>query len=138
MPNKDKFHDAVKHALIKDGWRITHEPLPLEYGGVAMQADLGAEEVIGAERGGRKIAVEIKSFIAPSFISEFHTALGQTINYRVALTHSEPDRDLYLAVPVDVYEEFFQLEFTQTVIQEYSLKIIVYSPEREEIIQWTN
>lgn len=27
MPAKDIFHDCVKHALIKDGWTITHDPL---------------------------------------------------------------------------------------------------------------
>ena len=27
MPARDKFHDTVKHALIKDGWTITHDPL---------------------------------------------------------------------------------------------------------------
>jgi hypothetical protein len=27
MPAKDIFHDAVKIALQKDGWTITHDPL---------------------------------------------------------------------------------------------------------------
>jgi hypothetical protein len=57
---------------------------------------LGAEKVIVAEKAGRKIAVEIKSFIGSSTLSEFHLALGQFLNYRYALEDIEPDRVLYL------------------------------------------
>src|SRR4028119_2454285 len=46
---------------------------------------LGAEKVVVAEKDGQKIAVEIKSFIGPSKISQFYTALGQFISYRAAL-----------------------------------------------------
>ncbi|MBX7235048.1 MAG: XisH family protein [Caldilineales bacterium] len=85
MPVKDKFHDAVRTALEREGWTITADPLYLEFGGVEMFVDLAAEKVIAAEKQGLKIAVEVKSFAAPSIISEFHTALGQFINYRTAL-----------------------------------------------------
>ncbi len=69
--------------------------------------DLGAEQFIAAERGKEKIAVEIKSFIRESMVSEFHTAAGQFINYRLALSELEPERVLYLAIPNDAYETFF-------------------------------
>ena len=72
-------------------------------GGVDRQIDLGAEKIIAAEKGEDKIAVEIKSFIGASNISEFHTAVGQFINYRVALEKEQPERTLHLAVPVSVY-----------------------------------
>lgn len=32
MPARDLYHDAVKHALNKDGWAITHDPLRLRWG----------------------------------------------------------------------------------------------------------
>ena len=64
---------------------------------------MGAEKIIAAEKGEDKIAVEIKSFIGASNISEFHTAVGQFINYRVALEKEQPERTLHLAVPVSVY-----------------------------------
>jgi hypothetical protein len=47
-----------------------------------MFIDLGAERLIAAEQAGRKIAVEVKSFLAPSRISEFYVALGQFLTYR--------------------------------------------------------
>lgn len=76
MAAKDVFHNAVKHALDRDGWIITHDPLVLHAGGVEMQVDLGAEYLLAAEKEAHKIAVEVKSFISPSAISDFHTALG--------------------------------------------------------------
>jgi len=54
----------------------------LSAGGVEMYVDLGAEKLIAAEKNGKKIAVEIKNFLATSNISEFHTAVGQFLNYR--------------------------------------------------------
>ena len=76
MPTKDIFHNAVKNALIKDGWTITDDPLYLDYGGIHMYVDLGAEKIIAAEKDTEKIAIEIKSFVQASMTYEFHTALG--------------------------------------------------------------
>ncbi len=58
---RDLFHDAVKKALIKDGWQITNDPFFLKVGGVEFYVDIGAEKLIAAERNNEKIAVEIKS-----------------------------------------------------------------------------
>jgi hypothetical protein len=89
--SKDRFHQVVKTALATDGWNVTHDPLQIKVGGVDMEIDLGAERLLAAERGDEKIAVEVKSFLASaSAISEFHTALGQFINYRAALRREEP------------------------------------------------
>lgn len=136
MPTKDIFHDAVRHALEKDDWQITNDPLIIQSGGIDFYIDLGAEKIIAAEKEGQKIAVEIKSFSGPSLVYEFHTALGQFINYRLALKEQEPDRRLFLAVPSDVYEAFFSLPFTQTIIKRYQLKLIVYKIKEEVIIKW--
>lgn len=136
MPAKDVFHDRVKHALEKDGWTITHDPLYLRTGGVEYYIDLGAEQLVAAERNGEKIAVEIKSFIGLSTISEFHTALGQYIEYRSALKRTYSGRVLYLALPNDVYETFFQLPFIQELTTEYQLKFVVYHAQQEVILTW--
>jgi XisH protein len=88
---RDLFHDVVKDALILEGWQVTHDPFPIDYGDVQMQIDLGAERLLAAQRNTEKIAVEIKSLTKPSTISEFHTAIGQYFNYRHALRTQEPD-----------------------------------------------
>ncbi len=133
---RDLFHNIVRTALEKDGWIITDDPLSIRCGGVDIQIDLGIEKVIAAEKDKSKIAVEIKNFVSASKISEFHTALGQFINYRTALRSEEPERVLYLAVPSIIYNDFFNLPFTKTVINENQLKIIIYDIDKEEIIQW--
>jgi XisH protein len=138
MSAKDLVHNAVKHALQKDGWTITHDPLYIDLADGQLQIDLGAKRLIAARRDNELIAVEVKSFVAASAISEFHTALGQFLNYRVALKLKEPIRTLYLAIPVAVYEDFFSRQLPQLSIEEYQLKLLVFDPEIEEIIQWRN
>ena len=133
---KDLFHDVVKTALIKDGWNITDDPLFVKAGGVEFFIDLGAEKLIAAERNGEKIAIEIKSFINPSSIADFHLAIGQFINYRVALSVTEPERKLFLAIPDSAYKSFFQKEFPKMVIQQYQLNVFVYHVKNEVIISW--
>jgi hypothetical protein len=122
---KDLFHQVVKDALIKDGWNITHDPFPVDYGDVQMQIDLGAERLLAATKDKTIIAVEIKSFVRPSAISEFHTAVGQYLNYRRALRAQEPNRVLYLAVPSQTYDEFFRLRFIAEGIEEYQICLII-------------
>jgi hypothetical protein len=133
---KDLFHDVVKEALIAEGWKITHDPFPVDYGDVQMQIDLGAERLLAAQRDSEKIAVEVKSFTNPSAISEFHTAVGQYLNYRRALRSQEPARILYLAVPSQTYKEFFRLRFIEEGVNEYQLYLVIYDVEDRRIVQW--
>lgn len=136
MAAKDRFHDAVKQALLKDSWVITADPLILKIDKVKFEVDLAAEKVFAAEKAGQKIAVEIKSFLNPSAVRDFHSALGQFLNYRLGLQMTEPDRTLYLAIPIDIFESFFQERFTQEAIRQYQVKLIVYEPIQEVIIEW--
>jgi hypothetical protein len=138
MPARDVFHEAVKQALQKDGWTITDDPLIVEFGGVELYIDLAAEKLIAAEKEGISIAVEIKSFLSASIVSEFHTALGQFLNYRLLLQEKDPQRILYLAIPSDIYRTFFLLTFTQRVIVQYQVRLIVYHPETQEVREWIN
>jgi len=134
---KDVFHQQVKNALVKDGWLITHDPFTIRISeAIKLQIDLGAENAIAAEKNLEKIAVEIKSFIAESEISSFHTALGQYLNYCQALEEQEPERMVYLAIPKETYLDFFQLPFIQKTIIRYQVKLIIYDPKSEEIKQW--
>ena len=136
MAARDIFHDAVKQALEKAGWRITHDPLSLQVGGVEMYIDLGAEQLIAAEKEGEKIAVEIKSFVAVSAIYEFHLAIGQYRNYQLALLQDDPERVLYLAIPEDAYDRFFTLQFIQDALRYNAVRYIVYDVQTEVIVRW--
>jgi len=88
MPAKDIYHDTAKNALIKDGWTITHDPLSLKYGRKDMFVDLGAERFLAAEKKERKIAVEIKSFMGASDLTELEKALGQYLIYEMVINET--------------------------------------------------
>ena len=136
MSAKDFFHNAVKSALEKDGWLITDDPLIFLVDTIEFRLDLGAERLLGAEKEGEKIAVEIKSFLGKSAISEFHTALGQTLNYRSILRKEEPDRILYLAISYEIYTAFFLILVIQEIIAEHKLKLLIFESSKQEIILW--
>ena len=136
MPAYDVFHGAVKRGLIKEGWTITADPYFVQFGGIDQYIDIAAEKLIGAERGDQHIAIEVKSFTGPSMVTEFHSALGQFLHYRMVLDKEDPDRVLYLAVPIDAFDSFFTLLFTQTSVQRHGVHLIVYDPESEALVRW--
>jgi XisH protein len=136
MPAKDRYHDVVCAALVKDGWTITDDPLILKIGGRSVFVDWGAEKLIAAERGTEKIAVEIKSFLSPSLINDLETAWGQFFMYARALQRREPERHLYLAVNRNTFETLFQEEVGQLLLEEPGFRMIVFDSNTEEIIQW--
>jgi hypothetical protein len=78
MPAPDKIHDAVRNALIKDGWIITDDPFMIEFEDVQLYADLAAERTVAAQRGERRIVVEIKSFLGPSYYRDWELAVGRS------------------------------------------------------------
>jgi len=98
--------------------------------------DLGAEQVIGAEKGLRKIAVEIKTFRGSSEMKDLEQAIGQYVLYRIFLRRVEPDRELYLAVPQDVIEEVFSEEYGQGFLQDEQGKLLGFDIENEEVVEW--
>ena len=111
-------------------------PLYYRTDDVDYQVDLGAEKIISAEKGNEKIAVEVKSFIASSFVYEFHRILGQFLNYSLGMEEFEPDRILYLAVPHKVFKEYFHHSFVEKAVKRYKLKLLIYEPDTYNIIKW--
>ncbi|NEQ38145.1 MAG: fatty-acid synthase [Okeania sp. SIO3I5] len=133
---KDTYHETVKTALIKDGWKITDDPLRLKVASRTLYVDLGAKKLLAAEKEGLLIAVEIKSFLGASLINNLEQALGQYIIYSQILSQQAPERLLYLAIPESVFSDFFSEELPQSVIQFNRVKLLVFQPETEEIVQW--
>ncbi len=41
-----------------------------------------------------------------------------------------------MAVPLETYQTFFQLDFTQTAMDAYQILLIVYDPTNEVIVEW--
>jgi hypothetical protein len=136
MPAKDFYHNTVKNALIKEKWRITHDPLTLKLGKKDFYIDLGATRLLGAQKLDHKIAVEIKSFTGRSDIDDLEKALGQYVLYQDVLTELEPQRELYLAVATSVVEDLFEEPIGKLLLKNRRLKLIAFDPKQEEIKQW--
>ena len=132
---KDKYHEQVREALEKDGWTITHDPYKIMLGRRKGYIDLGAE-IIAAEKGFQKIAVEIKSFLGSSDLYQFEDALGQFLVYLPALKKKEPERALYLAVPEYFYTNFFEDTYFQEIAELYNLKMLVFDETKNTIVRW--
>ncbi|MEM7536134.1 MAG: element excision factor XisH family protein [Chloroflexota bacterium] len=127
---------VIINALDKEDWCITDDPLYIRFLDANLKVDLGAERMIAAEKGNEKIAVEIKTFLRSSLLSEFHKAVGQYLDYKIALQYKQPERVLYLAVPIEAYEAFFLTEFGKFATQHHQLNLMVYEPEGEVILEW--
>ncbi len=136
MPAKDLYHDAVKAALVTDGWTITDDPLTLRWGPKDLFVDLGAEKLLSAEKAGRKIAVEIKSFLGRSDVEDLRNALGQFVLYQQVLEEVEPDREIFLAIHQFVFEDVFQEALGKLLLTKKSLQLIVVDVNKEEIVRW--
>ena len=135
---RDLIHNIVKETLVNEGWKITHDPYPIKIGGFDMEIDLGAENMLAAERENSKIAIEVKSFVGLSKVYDFHQVVGQFVDYRIALRIKEPERLLFVAVTDDVYDEIFIRPFAQMVMTDLNMKLIVVNPITKTIVQWIN
>lgn len=133
---KDKYHENVRQALVKDGWKITEDPYFLMVGKRRGYIDLGAERIIAAEKGLEKIAVEVKSFIGTSDLDSFEDALGQFLIYLVALEEKDSARALFLAVPEAFYERFFDDPFFMRLAQRFGVNMLIFNEEKNIIVQW--
>ncbi len=136
MPARDAYHDQVRRALERDGWTITHDPLRLKVRRRKLYVDLGAERLLAAEKGVRKIAVEIKTFSGPSDVRDLEDALGQFVLYEHTLRREEPDRSLYLAVSESTWRLVFADALGEMLIDDKVLRVVTFDPTKEEIIRW--
>ncbi|MBW4473706.1 MAG: XisH family protein [Stenomitos rutilans HA7619-LM2] len=137
MPARDIYHDAVKNALIKDGWTITHDPLRIRLArGKNLFVDLGAERLLAALRGEEKIAVEVKSFTSPSDMKDLEQAVGQFVLYARLLKRYYPEHSLYLAVTENTYKTVFEEEAGRTLIEDGIVSLVTFDPIEEAIARW--
>lgn len=139
MPARNIDHDAVRDALVADGWTITDDPLSLKVGDRDLFLDLAAERpVIAAERGTERIAVEIQSFRGPSAVADLQQAVGQFTLYRAVLDRQQPDRTLFLAVTEDVYNGILTEPVGQYVTADAGLRFLLFDAATRRVIRWTN
>jgi hypothetical protein len=138
MPARNRYHEAVRDALITDGWTITHDPLTLLIGERPLLIDLGAERPGGGVVAVELLAIEVQTFPNPSPVADLQQALGQYVMYRRILSRQQPDRTLYLAVPFGVADGILAEPLGQEMADEVGLKLIVFHPTDRRILRWTS
>lgn len=137
MPAKDKYHETVRNALIKDGWTITHDPLRIRLArGRNLFVDLGAKRFLAAEKGIERIAVEVKSFIGASDMKDLQEAVGQFVLYAPLLKRYYPEHILYLAVSEDTRKRVFEEEAGQILLEEDIIRLFTFDIAKEQIVRW--
>jgi hypothetical protein len=138
MPRRDQIHEAVKNALVKDGWTITDDPFRIAYEDADVYADL---RIVKTEAGAllqRALIIEIKGFTGASPLHSLENALGQYELYRIYLRNIAPEEKLYLAISTTTYEEQFTRPAFSIILQEKGLPLLVVDTEHEEVVQWIN
>lgn len=133
---KDIIHDAVKNALINDGWRITHDPYPIKYGNLRLSADMAADRSLAAEKGNQKIVVEVKSFASRSAIQDFKLALGQYNLYLGVLEAIFSERTLYLGIDNHTYQKLFVQKEIEYICKRFQVRLLVVDIDKEEVAIW--
>ena len=138
MPARDIYHEPFVRALQKDGWTITDDPLTFRVMNSDLMIDVGAERLVGAERSGRRIAVEIKSFVGKSSVQDLKDATGQFVLYAEALKYSpaNADRLLLLAVRQPIFVSVFEEGIGKILLKNETLRLVVIDDELEEVTKW--
>lgn len=136
MPTRDLYYDLVKNALRQDGWRITHNVLPLK-----IEAKIGAEalwatQLLAADKDERKIAVAVNSFVGRSDPADLAQMLGQLAISRPSLHALDADRVLYLAVRHATYSACFAGLDGAHLLARYHVQLLVFDPRTEAIVHW--
>ena len=133
MSRRDNIHDTFRKALESEGWTITHDPLPVKIGNKSAQIDLGAERIIAAEKENEFIAIEVKSFIGTSTITEFYRAIGQWELYGRAMKKQYPGRTLFLGLPKMIYKELYQDIFEFEDFEDLNHQIVILDIDKNSL-----
>jgi hypothetical protein len=133
MSARDYHHDTVKRALLKAGWQIAGEQvtliLPIRRLWVDMRA-ISPRETL-------PLLVEVKSFENLSSPVEYLTAaVGKYILYEAAIEDLGIDGVLYMALPTHAFEGIMAEPVGQLLRQRVHIRMIVFDPISEEIVEW--
>ncbi len=133
MPARDRYHDSVKRALITDGWRIVREQVFIKYEDRHIWLDLQAERSPGEQ-----VALfEVKGFEEVSSpVEALEAALGQYVLYQAILEALKIATPLFLTVPREAYDNFLSQPFSQVGLRRAGVKLLIFDPIKEEIVQW--
>jgi len=124
----DACHEEVAEALRREGWQVENESRRV-YMDRAINIDLRAV------RASENTFIEVKCFPQLAIPDEQYTAVGQYLMYRTFLRLIQIPDPLYLAVPVTIYDDEFDVVMKET-LNEYHIKLLIFDPTGERSLQW--
>ena len=137
MPAIDQCASQIIRVLQDAGWNVTHSPFAIKIEKSRtgyIFADLRLEHGQTEET---VFVVEIKCFQSTrTVLEEFYQAIGQYVVYRSALRSSQIRLPIYLALPLRIYESFFQRALIKSVLNEIEMNLVVIDLQKEEVSQW--
>ena len=137
MPAKNIYHDIVVAGLVADGWTISEDPLTVTICRQNLYIDLGvASPTVVAEQAGRKVAIEIQSFVGDSAVNYLHRAVGQFMIYQATLEVVRPGLPLYLADSHDVFAEVFEEPLGRLIQEKLVHRLLVFNRITGRITKW--
>ncbi|NES79474.1 MULTISPECIES: element excision factor XisH family protein [unclassified Okeania] len=69
--------------------------------------------------------------------ADLEQALGQYILYNDISRLTEPERELYLALPLTAFTDLFEGEkYGQILLDNHRLKLIIFNLQTEDIVRW--
>ena len=133
MPAKDRYHEIVKRALTKAGWLVDAEQLAMIIEDRRLWIDLRATK----SDQHLVVLVEVKGFEnMASPVEYLANTAGQYALYRSVLDYLALDLPLYLAVPEAAYNGILAEAVGQQLLRRVEARLIVFDPDREEVVQW--
>ncbi len=133
MPAKDRHHDIVLRALIKDGWKIIDEQVKVIVEDRYLFIDIEAQKISD----NAIILVEVKELDSTAAqLEALASAVGKYFLYRAALDDAEISIPLYLAVSENSYRGILSEKIGKLSISEGNIKLVVFDPFKQEIIRW--
>jgi hypothetical protein len=133
MPAKDRLHDTVKRALVKDGWKVVDEQVRLNIGARRLWIDLYAIK----EDLNLACLVEVKGFQnVPSLVDEMAKTIGQYFIYQVVLSEKSIPLPIYVAVPDEAFQGILSEEIGLLIREALGIKLLVFDPITERVIKW--
>jgi hypothetical protein len=133
MPAKDRYHDTVKRAIEKDGWKITREQVRVTFEDRYLWIDLQAQK----ESSEQIILVEVKEVEdVASPVEALANAVGKYLLYKLALKRAGSGIPLFMAISEAAYNGIMQSGMGSQVMAEFQLSLVVFDPVNEVIRQW--
>jgi hypothetical protein len=133
MPARDRYHNTVIRALARAGWAVTAEQVAIIVAARRLWIDFQAVNKAGS----RVILVEVKGFeYMPSPVDYLGEVVGKYVLYRAALEYIQVDDPLCLAVPTAAYEGILSEDIGQQVIMRAGIRLLIFDPAKEEVVQW--